>query len=195
MLEKMKLPPLVIKRILAGCGAVVLSFLWLGFYVAPQRKVSADLNQRVKTLRQDLIQTRERITQLPDMEQELRRLLSQHEAAVVPAAPEEQLPEMLDSIAQMAKGFQVRLVSVKPKADLNQLTPGVSGYLELPVEILASAGYHQLGSFLDALEDSENLVRVSEFKVQADPGDPWHHQVNLVLQVYLFPGGERSKKS
>ncbi len=183
------------KQIVVGISSIVFLIIWLPFFVVPQRESLADLQARVKKVRSEVAEVRAKMVQLPAMETELRQLASQYDSAVITTPPEEQLPELFEMIAQAARNSQVRLIGVKPKVEIGQVTPGASGFLELPVQVDASGGYHQLGMFVDALERSKSLLRIEELKIQQDPKDIWHHEATFIIHAYLFPGGEKGKSS
>ena len=166
--------------------------VWAIFFFIPLKQTWIKRRPQIQRLQRDLTQTRQRMAHLKASEEELSRLAAQYELPSVTLAPEEQLPELLERIAQLAHASHVHLLAVKPKADFDRLNPGASGYLELPVTVEASAGYHQVGAFLDALERSESLVRVQELKIQANESDLWNHDVAIVLQTYLVPGARRN---
>lgn len=181
------------KALAAFGGVLVGLILWFNVFVVPQQKALAVGHSRLEKVRQDVSTTKQRMARLPALQAEIDRLMAQEPVAVgIP--PERQVPEFFKVIAQTAKGAQVRLLGVEAKQEISQLTPGTSGFLELSVQVDASAGYHQLGQFIDALESSNNFVRVQEFKIQSDPDDLWHPQASFVLVVYLFPAREGSKQ-
>jgi len=170
-------------RLLAGIGLV----LWVVFFILPQSRMSAQARLEILAIQQKLAGVREDLKRLPAMKDELTRLTTEGVFSSVSRPPEEQLPELLGSIAQMARTSQVRLLAVKPKMELNALTPGPSGYLEMPLYLEAAAGYHQIGAFLDLLENSQHLVRLDEFNIKSDDTDPWRHRAVFTLRAYLFP--------
>ncbi|GEM_PF-2424325 len=182
----------VIVSLLVG---IVGLALWWRLFLIPQCRTWRDLYQRAHLLNKEVDRIPKTLAQLPALKSELSRLAAQYNLPAVAQPPEEQLPELLETISQMAKAAQVQLISVKPQGDFSKLIPGPSGYLELPIQVEASAGYHQIGLFLDTLEHSDSFVRLQEMKIQADPKDIWHPQVTLILRAYLLPGGQHSKPS
>ena len=181
------------KLLAAVFGILAGLILWAQFFLFPQRVASAELHSRLEKVRQDVATTRQKMAHLPSLQAEINRLMAQ-EPMMVEASPEEQLPELFKVIAQEAKAAQVRLVGVKAQKEVGQVTPSPNGFLELPVQVDVAAGYHPLGQFIDLLEGSNNFFRVQDLKIQSNRDDVWHHQATLLLDVYLFPGGERSRK-
>ena len=180
------------EKLLLGLGCCIGFILWFQFFLVPQRQIGFDRRSRVQVMRKQLQRTRQSLKQLPELERRVQQLSSQS-GLVFTTPPEEQLPELLETIAQTARASQVQLLTVRPTLDLNQLQPGATGFLELPVRLEAVAGYHQIGTFLGALEHSESLIQLQSLEIMADPKENWRHQANFVLQVYLLPGKEGAK--
>ncbi|MBI3615492.1 MAG: type 4a pilus biogenesis protein PilO [Candidatus Omnitrophica bacterium] len=183
-----------VRRILSTVGAGIGFFIWAGFFFIPQCRVWAAGRSSIISMKQRIGLARQELTQLPGAEEELAKQKAQAEIFSAAHPPEEQLPELLEMIAQAARASQVKLILVKPKENLSQLSPSPTGFLEMPIQVEAVGGYHPIGKFLDALERSESLIRLQELKIQANPKDVWNHQTTLTFQVYLLPAAGDSKK-
>jgi Tfp pilus assembly protein PilO len=182
-----------VKLALMGVGALVLLFIWYDLFFVPTRANLQDVGLRAKTMAQDVKLVKEKMTKLGVMQKQLDEMAAQYDARMITMLPEEQLPELFQVITQAARTSDVRIANIKPKVEVNQLSPSTSGFLEVPIQVDASGAYHNLGKFLDAIESSKALFRVREIKVEANPADIWHHEASVVIWAYLFPGGERSK--
>ncbi len=194
-MAKPQLTPAQQKQILFGLGGLIFLVVWVNFFALPQGRKWSEDHARLQSLRGEAAQLKQRLAQMPQMEAEIQRLSSQAGLPISSLPPEEQLPELLKAITETARKTQVRLVGAKPKADVNKLTPGSSGYLELPVFIGVSGGYHQMGVFLDTLESSPNLLlRVREFGIMGDAEDLFHAKAFFLLQAYLVPNTVKPKE-
>jgi len=180
-------------RILAAVPAVVGLFFWLQFLILPQTRSAGRLGSELTALRGKVERMQRDLGHLPEMEKKRDELAVRTSVPVVSAPPEEQLPDLLDKIAQFARTARVRVVTLRPKQDLAKVQVGPSGYLEIPLELEATAGYHQVGRFLDQLEQSDSLVRLRELEIH--PGkEMWDQEVKMLLLVFLAPEPEASKK-
>ena len=175
------------KQLLIGLLAVLAAVGWLVFFLIPKAQVLSQTRQEFAQLRPRLQRTQAQIGEISKLQAQLEQLQAEMEILEEVPLPEEQLPELLEAMAQMGRVAQVSLVSVRPQLDLSTLNRGLSGYLELPLKVEVVGGYHQIGSFLDALESSEHLVRVEGFQIQGSSGDIWHHKATLLLRAYLLP--------
>ncbi|MCM8812013.1 MAG: type 4a pilus biogenesis protein PilO [Candidatus Omnitrophica bacterium] len=152
-----------------------------------------DAKLQLSTLQKDVARIKEKSARIDSMRSELERLAAQYDVAITATLPEEQLPEVLDAIAAAARVSGVRLIGIKPKEEVSHLTPSASGFLELPIQVDALGGYHHLGRFLSAVEESKVLVGVQELTIQANPEDIWNHKALFVFVAYLFPAREGAK--
>lgn len=187
MPAKVSLTPAQQKQILFGILGLIGFFAWLQLFLFPQRAALAQARAQIQELRGQVEQVRAGLAQQPAMEEETRRLQAEYKLPEVTKPPEQQLPELLELISQVARQAGVRVVAAKPKGDVSKLLPGASGYLELPVLVLVSGGYHQIGQFLDALEQSETLLRVRELSVMDDEEKLYEHTGAVLFQAYLVP--------
>ncbi len=168
-----------------GAGAVGL-VLWIGLVVLPQQRALADRSATVRTRQGQLAEVRRGIAQRPAMEAEVARLAQAYRVPGQVPPVEEQLPGLLKVITETAKTTQVALLVLRPKADLGVIAQKAGGYVEVPLEISASGGYHELGAFLDGLEQSPALLfRVERLGIQPDPKDLWHHRATFMVRLYL----------
>ena len=180
-------------RILAVVLVVVGLFFGLQFSILPQIRSAGRLGSEWAALHGKVEQLQRDLRQMPEMEKKQVELAARTSTPSVSIPPEEQLPDLLDKIAQFARGARVRVVTLRPKQDLGHVQVGSSGYLEIPLELVATAGYHQVGRFLDQLEQSDSLVRLRELEIQ--PGtELWSQEVKMLLVAFLAPGPETAAK-
>ena len=168
--------------------------LWAQFFFLPQLGAAIRLQNELKSMQLQMGRVRHDLAQMPSLEKKQADLSSQYSLPAPAGPPEEQLPDLLEKIAQAARSSRVRVTTLKPQQEIGQLHVGPSGYLEIPLELSAVAGYHQVGRFLDELERSEHLVRLREIEVRPSSDDLSSHQVRMVLLAFLVPvsSGESS---
>ena len=175
------------RRLLAGLLAVVGAVLWTQFLVFPQFRTAGRLGHELKTLRVQMTRARRDLGQMALLEKKRTLLANPHSIPGRILPPEEQLPDLLEKITQAARASHVRVTALRPKQDLAHMQIGSSGCLEIPLELVATAGYHQVGRFLDALERSESPVRLRELEIDPSNNDFSNHQVKMVLLALLVP--------
>ena len=188
MAAKGKLTPAQQKQILSSALGAIAFIAWVILFLAPQQRALGEKGAQIQDLRLQVGRLRQDLRQMPALEQELTRLKSQYQPTKNPLPPEEQLPELLATIAGMAQQSQVVLLGAKPTADVNKLAPGPSGYLELKILLILRGGFHPMAHFMDRLESSEELMRLREFSI-VEEGDRnlETHLAILLLEAYLVP--------
>lgn len=181
------------KQLLFGVLGLIGFIAWLQLFLSPQRAALAQTRLQVQEIRAQVEQVRQGLAQQPALEAEISRLQAEYKLPPVTKPPEQQLPELLELISQVARQTGVRVVAAKPKADVSKLQPATSGYLELPILVVVSGGYHPIGLFLDTLERSDVLLRVRELGVVDDEENLYDHAGVVLFQAYLVPA--RPKES
>ncbi len=193
-MASLKLTPQQERKILFGIFSVIGLILWINFFLLAQHRALAAVRPQVEAQRQQIADWRDRLSRQPHMEVEIQQLSKAYPAPASPLPPEEQLPQLLKTLTDLARRSQASIFSSKPTSDVNKLTPGVSGYLELQILVAVEGGYHQMGAFLDAVESSDLLIRLRELIIFRNEENPLRHKAVFLFQVYLLPGPPRQEK-
>ena len=102
---------------------------------------------------------------------------------------ENEIPALLEHLSKTAKDSGVKILAIKPvnpDAKTRQELQQSGGlFLEMPIKIEASSGYHQLGVFINKLENSERFVKVNDFKI-AGEDNPNIHSIDLVMSTFVL---------
>ncbi len=175
------------RKVLVGILSILGAVTWLNFVFFPQWSRFSRLQGEIRSLKRQVVRLRQDLAEWPALEENRKQLEAQVRMPAAAVPPEQQLPDLLERITQAARLSEVRLVGLKPRADLGSVRPGGSGYIEMPLEILTTAGYHPMGRFLDRLESSDDLLRVQKLEIQSDSQDAWNHSATVLLVAYLAP--------
>lgn len=96
-----------------------------------------------------------------------------------------EVPQMLKEFNQMAERLKIKIVSVNPLEERETLVPGSEQFLlEVPIRIKLQCGYHEVGVFINQIENSPRFMRITELKINASPQEVWTHQAELVVTSY-----------
>ena len=103
---------------------------------------------------------------------------------ILPA--EHGLSGLLEDLSSMAKESNMRIVGIVP-------VPGSQGgagkgkvYDEIPIAVSATCGYHELGWFLERLDDYERLIKVADIQIASGRSGPGRNDVELLLLTYVL---------
>lgn len=95
------------------------------------------------------------------------------------------VPQILKELNQIAERLEIKFVSVNPLERQKIPLPGEQEYFEqVPIRIKLKCGYHQLGIFINRIENSVQFMKVTQLQISLDPKDIWNHQVELVITSF-----------
>lgn len=103
---------------------------------------------------------------------------------------EQEIPSLLESLAVMARDSNVRIVAITPVS--GKEAEGEKGrvYQEMPIQISARSGYHELGRFLANLESSPRFMKVVDIEIRGNKTAPKKHDIDLMLTTYVLVKGK-----
>ncbi|MBM3254746.1 MAG: hypothetical protein FJZ08_00365 [Candidatus Omnitrophica bacterium] len=100
---------------------------------------------------------------------------------------EAELPLLLQEIADTANGASVKILQIKPIKDPKAKEEVVAGVKVMPLSIALdlSCGYHSLGSFISAIENSNKFMLTQEIKILTNPQNYLYQNVALTIKTYV----------
>ena len=179
------------KKVWIFAGIVTLLVLtgYMKFFLGPALQKNGRLGSEIKDLRQRLKSTKASLARLPQMEKEIAQLHQKSETLKVRFPSKAELPELLEHLSGIAESSDVKIVEILPASMMPAPSKtekvGQGAYEELPIAFTAKSGYHELGSFINRLENSERIFTVKDIEVKADPSDPKRHHVRLVVATFV----------
>ncbi len=156
------------------------------------------LRPTISSLLQTVPKLRQLKTQLADHEnavasiprykaqiEKARKDISQHKKKL---STKQEISSLLRDLSEIAKDSGVKIVSIKPYPVVSekQQNTALSAYQKFPISIKAVCGYHQLGTFLNKLENADIFMRISDIKISSDPKDFTHHLVYVLVNTYIL---------
>lgn len=172
------------KLILAGIVVLAILFIDFSFVLTSQRRGVRAVNSEIARLSKSL----------SDLEADLVKM--QRQEVGLPASQEKglvsvgQLPWVIEELSRLSneqgvKIFQVRLARTPLTQKASGRPAETKQYLSVLINIEGSAGYHQLGRFLAALESHSVFMEVKELSIGRREKNPFEHDINLVLRTYV----------
>lgn len=177
-------------------GAFIV-WAYVAYVAGPLMREAANLSSQVSTAQEQLrlLQAataneaglRAQYRQVDETVASLRRLL--------PA--EEEIPAVIEHLSDLASQTGIKIQAIFPQRVVEPPAPiGTDGrlgavptvYREIPIQIDALAGYHQLGSFLSLVESSDKPMQVSTLTITVNQKEPKWHLVKLLLRSYFAVG-------
>jgi len=98
------------------------------------------------------------------------------------------IPSLLNTISDIANKNKVSILQIKPlsepqaKDDKAQASSNLSA---VSISLEASASYHNLGLFINQLENSDVFIVVEVLKISVTPGDYFQQKASIRLKTYV----------
>ena len=189
-LGKLKaLPPTHLFAIL-GLGAVVLIAADVFLIARPQVASIMILNDKAKQLKVDikmLSDNKQRLPQFRSNLDDVRRQMKDFDAMV---HKEDEIPSVLKTISTFGNEYGVKIDQLVPqKSDGVVLVKNAQGqYSSLSILVLARAGYHDLGRFLNRLQQEHVFWQLEAVDIAADARDVGRHVIKLQMKILVIGG-------
>jgi len=145
------------------------------------KKGSAQIEQK----RKDFQRARVGPESLKTLEAEITEIKNQADYYQQRLERSIEVPQILKELNQIAERLRVKIISVNPLQQKETLLPGEEEILlEAPIRIKLQCGYHQLGIFINHIENSARFMKITALKINADRQSLWTHQAELVVTSY-----------
>ncbi len=171
--------------ILGGVGLVLMGVVYLRFLFFPSLQKIGALQKEAREKSREVASIKQDFTKLPEIKNNIAKLRLKAEELEHNFPSEAELPNLLEHLSDVAEKADVKIVEISPGKSSPAMRKAPGAYQELPIVIMAKSGYHELGSFINQLENSERLFSVSGLSIKADPADQRAHHVRLVLETFV----------
>ena len=179
-------------------SAGIVLWLYAAYIIGPLRRQESTLTQQLQRARQQL-NALQRTTANEATLREQYRQLDQAVMELKKWLPDEsELAAAIERLSDLASQTSVKIQTISPQrtgdATLGErgarvakpAAPSASAfYKEVLIQIDASAGYHELGSFLGLVESGEKPMRLVSLRIIGDPGNPERHRIKMLIRSYF----------
>lgn len=175
------------KKILIVIFFVLISYVDLTYILKSQKAGIVNLESKVKRLKNDLT-TLNRGLESMRVAKVKQNLLTQNQAAkTTKILAEGQISGLLQDISKEANRFNIRIIKMNPSREVvksgaanttDKLTP-----LYINLDLICD--YHDLGKFINILENYPVFMSVQELKIMTQAADYMKQKVTLMLKTYV----------
>jgi type IV pilus assembly protein PilO len=167
-------------------GVMLLAIIGGGgtyFLVLPARADVQRLKDERTGLEGKLLQARAESRNLAGFEAKARDLEQRLIAAREQLPAEKEMPALYRQVSELATKEGLAVSLFQPRAP--QLK---DYYAEVPIQIIAEGGYHQLGEFFEKLARLPRIVTLSDFRLQGinRPTGSMQADLNLITELNLI---------
>ena len=175
------------KKILIIIVCVIILYVDFNYLLKAQTKNLNSIAPKISRLKNDLNNlTRD----LNNMRELKKKQASSVQKAIIKSTrviSETQIIDLLQDISDLANKNNVKITQIRPLREVPgaKLTLGSEKFLPLFIHLELVCDYHNLGRFINQLENAQVFMVVQEFKIQAQPADYLKQKVMLVLRTYV----------
>lgn len=144
---------------LAAFLGLLIGAYWYLFYQTVFEELSK-VDEETKNVQTEVSEKKRIAENLPKFEAEVERLNVELRKALSELPDEKEIPQLLERIADKAKGSGLDVKLFRPKVEQRK-----DFYAEVPVEIEVAGGYHQVATFFDEVSRLERIVNIDQFSM------------------------------
>ena len=184
--------------VVVGLLAVLVLWVYYAYILTPLVQRVWQVGGEARTLRGQLRAIEQAIVQEPQLRQQHRQLADEVEKLRTTLPSEEELPAVIERLSDLASQTGVKLQLITPQRSLQGRGTGVGPtpsspttspviYTEIPIDMEALAGFHQLGTFLSRIELGEQPMQLRSLHISQDAKMLRRHVVEMTLVAYVAP--------
>jgi Tfp pilus assembly protein PilO len=176
------------KILLVIIGCLFIIYLDYAFVIRLQFKAIKDLNPKITKLKKDLSELSSKLGGVQDLKTSQIAASQKLFAKTKKIIFEAEIPSLLQLVSELANKNDVKITQMKPVKEL----PGKQDkssqkvkFTPLLVSLELTCDYHDLGYFINALENAQTFIAVQEMKILSGEKDYLKQKVILVLRTYV----------
>ncbi len=169
------------KVIFGFMGLVILAILGYFLVISPTRLERDDLSAKNDDMRLKVTNARADEARLRPFRVQVAALRKRLEAAKERLPSEREIPTLYRQLSDLAFESGLGVALFQPKAQEEREVVA-----EVPIQVTAEAGYHQLGQFFDRVGRMPRIVALGDFKFTGIERATGSVRAEMTLSTYLF---------
>ena len=175
-LSKLELDKKKIGLIILICA--ILIYVDFAFLIKLQLRSTTAVGAKIIKLRKDIEVLNKDLIMMQqtgkkqDVAVKLKKIIS-----------EGQMPSLFQSISNTANKNNVKIMEIRPSRAPKSSASGIFTPMSLTLDL--SCSYHNLGKFINDLENLEVFIAVENLRILPQSQDYFTHGVTLVLKTYV----------
>jgi Tfp pilus assembly protein PilO len=176
------------KILIIGLIGVVLLISDIFLVVLPLVRKSFSLKAQIVSIGKDMSSLDQQIHMLDTTNKKLQALKTERDSYERSLPKEEEIPALVGNLSAIAGKVGVDIIAVKPVRIESREGPGQEAVIfhEVPLEIFAKGGYHQMGKFINELETSGKYIEVKDMEITRDELMPRKHFSRILIATYIL---------
>jgi type IV pilus assembly protein PilO len=177
--------PVVIKGIL--CMLVFALVIAGGYYyhIKNLQQQLASVQSKEATLKQEFEKKAFQVANLDAYRQQMVEMEESFGALISQLPSDTEVPGLLEDITNkgLQNGLEISTIDLQPEASREF-------YVELPIAIVASGSYHDLGAFISGMAGLPRIVTLHDFTIRANANNTSALSLAITAKTYRYKDGE-----
>lgn len=199
--------------VLAVIFGLLFPYIYFQFFLKSSLAKLMELSSNINQQKVNLVKAEALVGRKSEMEKSLADLESRMDKYKISLPVRSDIPTILQEISRIASESKIKILKMEPVKESKEATgmpvppmpsmpgmpqeqpPQIGGtvYTEIPIKIEANGGYHDLGGFINNLENAKNFMKVSELDIDADSDNIYRHKIDMIIVAYVLTGESKSK--
>ena len=191
LIENILVRPKAQKIAILACAVIVLGALFYTYLYGPRSEEIAKLTESVEGARTEKNIKRQKVANLPRLQQELLNMEVKLKEAVAQLPDRKEIPDLLSNLSTKAREAGLEILLFRPRAENLQ-----EFYAAIPVDIVVRGGFHNAVMFFDDVGKLSRIVNIDniEFRNPKITGDQVVLDVSNLATTYRFLDETERKK-
>ena len=176
------------KEMLILAGAFFALFIVVYFYIF-YRPAIVDLKKvmpEISFLSRQLNDAVQDIENRPLLEKKEKTLRAKIEFYEKHLPTEREIPKLLENLSDLATQSNVKILSITPVMIPAEESETQPIYKEIPINVEAKCGFHQMGELFQKLEHGDRFMKISGITINADTSDIFRHRLRFGIRTYTL---------
>ncbi len=172
------------KLILVALVVLIIAYVDYAFIIGMQQKNIGVLKPKIEKLRKELDTFKKDSANIENLKKQQVKSDSKVKQVII----EEQLPGLLEQVSNIANKNNMRLMQIKQSKDVKSkedkaVVAAKLSPLFISLDLVGT--YHNIGAFINDLENADKLLILQEIRIHRDTNDPLKQNAALLIKTYV----------
>ena len=177
--------PGLVKAFMLLLAFIVVLGLGYQFLAKAQIQKLEAVEKEEAALREDFSAKAFEAANLDALREQMREMQQVFDALVNQLPSDTQVPGLLEDISAIGVSNGLEFNSVELQAEVTQ-----EFYVELPIDILVSGTYHDLGAFVSGIAGLPRIVTLHDFEINPIDDRPGLMEMRILAKTYRYKDDE-----
>lgn len=177
------------KLIILVISIALVIYIDYSLILKNQITILQKINPRVNSLSSQIKTAKKDIKSIPEMELKLSKIKERATVITQKIVDEDKIPALLEKISSKAQENNIKIMQIRPIRDAKAkelATTQTGKYFNLDISLDVRCGYHNLGKFLNELENMGQFIKLQSLGINSDSKDYYHQQVKISLGTIII---------